>query len=121
MGIRTLGQIRSEFALKKVMENINLKSLKSFSAGAPSMILQNGFGQTLAFWAAKGKEEHNALMQLVMEWFNENNSKFHSDSKKEFLQKISESSQNEYFNAQQEVLHLLEWVKRYANAFIEDN
>lgn len=120
MKMRTLGQVRSEFALKKVMENLNLKSLKRFSAGAPSMILQNGFGQTLAFWAAKGKDEHIALMTLVMDWFNENNSKFQSNSKEEFLKKISESSQDEYFSAQQEALHLLEWVKRYANAFIKD-
>jgi CRISPR-associated protein Cmr5 len=118
--MRTLGQVRSEFALKKVMENINLKSLKPFSAGAPSMILQNGFGQALAFWAAKGKDEHIALMTIVRDWFNKDNSMFQSKSIQEFLEKISESSQDEYFSAQQETLYLLEWVKRYANAFIED-
>lgn len=118
--IQTLGQKRSEFALKKVMENEKLKALKSFSAGAPSMILQNGFGQALAFWAAKGKEEHNTLFTIVREWINENHTDFKTETQKEFLMKISQSSQEEYFAVQQETLYLLEWVKRYANAFITD-
>ena len=33
------------------------------------MILQNGFGQTLAFWKAKGKNEHNIMFDIVQEWF----------------------------------------------------
>ena len=117
--IRTLGQQRSEFALKKVMENQNLTSLKPFSAGAPSMILQNGFGQALAFWAAKGKNEHNTLFDIIRDWFNIYNTKFKSADQKEFLEKISQSSQEEYFTLQDEALQLLEWVKRYANAFIK--
>ncbi|WP_413848161.1 type III-B CRISPR module-associated protein Cmr5 [Desulfobacula sp.] len=119
--MRTLGQMRSEFALKKVLENQTLKTLKPFSAGAPSMILQNGFGQALAFWAAKGKYEHMALLTVIREWFNKNgNDFFKSNTLEEFMIKISESSQQDYFEAQQETMHLLEWVKRYANAFIKD-
>ncbi len=120
--IRTLGQRRSEFALKKVLENQGLNALKPFSAGAPSMILQNGFGQALAFWAAKGKEQHNAhtaLFTIIREWFNIYNKDFKSSDQKEFLEKVSKSSQEEYFIVQNEALQLLEWVKRYANAFIK--
>jgi len=119
--MRTLGQIRSEFALKIVLEYKHIKTLKPFSAGAPSMILQNGFGQALAFWAAKGKEEHVVLLTMVREWFNQNGNDFFKSTKiEEFLDKISKSSQHDYFEAQQEAMQLLEWIKRYANAFIQD-
>jgi len=45
--MRTLGQKRAEFALNKVVDIPQDKKdkFKPFSAGAPSMILQNGFGQ----------------------------------------------------------------------------
>ena len=55
MSMRTLGQERSEYALDRVMENTGVKELKAFSAGAPSMILKNGFGQALAFWMLRCK------------------------------------------------------------------
>jgi len=117
--IRTLGQQRSEFALEHVLKNKNISALKPFSAGAPSMILQNGFGQALAFWASKGNDEHNALFSIVREWFNIYDKDFISADQKEFLEKISKTSQEKYFTMQNETLQLLEWVKRYANAFIK--
>jgi CRISPR-associated protein Cmr5 len=118
--MRTLGQKRSEFALKKVLEKKEITALKNFSAGAPSIILQNGFGQALAFWASKGKPEHNALLDIIREWFEEQKDFFIQTDTKGMLLKLSEISQQEYFAAQQEALNLLEWVKRYANAFIQD-
>ncbi len=119
--MRTLGQERSEFALKKVLESKEITALKNFSAGAPSIILQNGFGQALAFWASKGKAEHNALLDIIREWFNEQKDFFiQADTTQDLLLKLSEISQQEYFAAQQEALNFLEWVKRYANAFIQD-
>jgi len=116
--MRTLGQERSEFALEKVLANIQEERLKPFSAGAPSMILQNGFGQTLAFWKAKGKNEHNIMFDIVQEWFLKK--KFAKGSTAhEFLTDISVMDQSRYLKAQMEALALLEWVKRYAHAFIE--
>ncbi len=127
MKIRTLGQERSEFALTKVLQNKDTTALKSFSAGAPSMILQNGFGHALAFWAAKDKKdkkdknEHKALLSMVMEWLEKKEFIQSNGKKEDFFKTLSTVSQQEYFAAQQEALHLLEWVKRYANAFIQDN
>ena len=78
--MRTLGQKRAEYALRKVLaipEGKKKEDFKSFSAGAPSMILQNGFGQALAFWLSKGtdkdlkiKEEdkHIVLFDMIWEW-----------------------------------------------------
>lgn len=122
MNMRTLGQERSEYALDRVMENLDVKELKAFSAGAPSMILKNGFGQALAFWKAKakGKErsEHQIMFSLVRAWLLKKG--FASGSTDvEFLKDISTMAQHQYLEAQKETLALLEWVKRYANAFIE--
>lgn len=115
--MRTLGQKRAEFALKKVISvpNDKKEKFKPFSAGAPSMILQNGFGQALAFWISKGKDEHMAMFNIVKEWLLLN--KFVAvENKADFIQDISVMEQSKYLAAQKETLALLEWVKRYANA-----
>jgi CRISPR-associated protein Cmr5 len=124
--MRTLGQKRAEFALDKVI-NIapeTKERFKPFSAGAPSMILQNGFGQAVAFWIAKGKgkNEHMEMFNIVKEWLSYEKDDVKNDyvkktnNTKEFIEAISKLSQPEYLAAQKETLALLEWVKRYANA-----
>lgn len=132
--MRTLGQKRAQFALNEVLKNndINLKKdFKNFSAGAPSMILQNGFGQALAFWLSKATDKnlqikttdkHFVLFKIVMDWlaFEKGDVKNtfikKTNSPKQFLEAIAEMPQDQYFAAQKETLALLEWVKRYANA-----
>ena len=123
--MRSLGQKRAAFALKKTtgMQAEIKKKFKPFSAGAPSMILQNGFGQALAFWLAKGKDEHLAMFDIVREWLsyknedvNNNFVKPADNSAQAFINAISDMPQQEYLTAQKETLALLEWVKRYANA-----
>lgn len=122
--MRTLGQKRAEFALKMVTDIVQEAKdrFKPFSAGAPSMILQNGFGQALAFWVAKGKPEHRSMFNIVKEWLSYDSNDVHNNfvpktqSDVEFFQAISSMSQSEYLAAQKETLSLLEWVKRFANA-----
>lgn len=122
--MRTLGQKRAEFALEKVTSiPANTKErFKPFSAGAPSMILQNGFGQALAFWVSKGKPEHMAMFNIVTEWLSYEENDVHNnfvpevESTQAFFQAISTMDQSRYLSAQNETLALLEWVKRFANA-----
>jgi len=133
--MRTLGQKRAEYALGKVLAipGDKKKDFKSFSAGAPSMILQNGFGQALAFWLAKGtdknlkiKEEdkHVVLFDMIWQWLsyekndvkNEFVEKDKAKTRTDFIRQLSGMDQNKYLAAQKESLALLEWVKRYANA-----
>ena len=124
--MRTLGQKRAEFALQKVT-NIPEEAkerFKPFSAGAPSMILQNGFGQALAFWISKGKNknEYLTMFNIVKEWLSYENSDVHNkfiqktQSHREFLEALSKMNQSQYLTAQKETLSLLEWIKRFANA-----
>jgi len=126
----TLAQQRAVFSLKK-LEKLPCKreDFKSFAAGLPSMILQNGFGQALAFLAAKGsskdlifdtKDKHYAALKIILAWLVERKLLTAGDEKAQILQ-ISDMEQMRYLRAQRETLAMLEWLKRYANAalFVE--
>lgn len=113
--LRTMSQKKAEFALDKALINKDNKKFKPFSAGVPAMILKNGFGQSLAFWVAKGKDEHMAMFDIVVNWLKRNGFT-KSTEKTEFLREISTMDQKQYLLCQQEALKLLEWVKRFANA-----
>lgn len=133
--MRTLGQKRAEYALEKVLEmpEEKKKDFKSFSAGAPSIILQNGFGQALAFWLAKGTDKnlkikkddkHIILFDMIWEWLSFEKSDVKNEfvendkakTRTDFIRQLSGMDQIKYLTAQKETLALLEWVKRYANA-----
>jgi CRISPR-associated protein Cmr5 len=119
--MRTMAQKRAEYALNEILAatgRADKDKLKNFSAGAPSMILQNGFGQTLAFWLAKGKQEHMTLFDILTRWLKQTDMKNFGECKqaKDYIQKLSTMEQREYLNNQSESLALLEWVKRFANA-----
>lgn len=119
--MKMLNQERAAFALEKVLEHKehkNKEKIATFSAGAPSMILKNGFGHTLAFWKAKAKEEHNVLFEIVRGWLDQRNI-LNSHNSESFFQTLNHVDQNQYLMAQKETLALLEWVKRYANAFLK--
>jgi len=131
--MRTMAQQRAEFALDRVLQSMgritDKKNFASFIAGAPAMILQNGFGQTLAFWLAKGtkdgringNDKHILLFDIVKDWLSLKdkdirNNFASSGERVGLMREISEMQQNKYLSAQSETLSLLEWVKRFANA-----
>ena len=125
--MRTLGQERAEYALNKVLEIKNLsKEYKSFTAGTPTVILQNGFGQAMAFWLSKGEEKHKFVFNSIKGWLikkdfiklEPENTENNIDAK--FILKLSKISQKDYLAAQKEALLFLEWIKRYTSAFCED-
>ncbi len=122
--MRTMAQKRAEYALKEVLDKTQAmaekpkKEFKVLSAGAPSMILQNGFGQTLAFWLAKGKPQHLTLFDILMQWLRKTDNDHFGDCRvpKDYILKLSKMEQSQYLAFQRETLALLEWVKRFANA-----
>ncbi len=121
--LNTLGQKRSKFALEKVLKIKDSNSageFRTFSAGAPSMILQNGFGHALAFWCAKGKGHFDEMFEIVREWLAQEDF-LKSKDKEDFFIQLSSVCQSDYLCAQKEALSLLEWVKRYAHSFIKKN
>jgi len=125
--MRTNGQERAEFALKMIKEIKIDKKFKSFTAGAPTVILQNGFGQAMAFWLSKGngdeedKKKYKFVFKSVKNWLI--NKEFIVSDKEDvkFIEKLATISQSEYLIAQKEALMLLEWIKRFAAAFYDDS
>ena len=123
--MRTTAQQRAAFSLKQ-LENLKCDRVefKSFAASLPSMILQNGFGQALAFMADKGSDKnlkfitdnkHYAALKIILAWLVDCKLLKAEDEKKQIMQ-ISKMEQMIYLRAQRETLAMLEWLKRYANA-----
>lgn len=116
--MRTLGQQRAQFCLEQLeaVPAALREEFKPFSAGLPAMILQNGFGQSLAFLQAKGKDKHKQGFSIITSWLVQ--CKIVSDAPRdvEILMQISSMDQKNYLHAQKETLAMLEWLKRYANA-----
>ena len=112
----TLGQDRAAFALKH-LETIDCDrdKFKKLCAGLPSMIMQNGFGQALAFLAAKGKKEHLAASTIMLQWLTEKRLLAQAPPRQQLMQ-INTMDQGQYLLAQRETLAMLEWLKRYAHA-----
>ncbi|RMH61035.1 MAG: type III-B CRISPR module-associated protein Cmr5 [Calditrichaeota bacterium] len=118
--MRTLGQQRAGFALEQVYNGLAgknqkfLDEFKSLTAGVPSMILMNGFGQTLAFMVAKSEEKYLMVFDMMKAWLVRQPWVASANNRREFLINITQMEQNDYLKTQKEALSFLEWVKRYA-------
>jgi CRISPR-associated protein Cmr5 len=78
------------------------------------MVLQNGFGQALAFFLAKNDKKYVDLFQLIKDWLAKNNNFAHNTNNTEFMQALAASDQSRFFELSKETMALLEWVKRFA-------
>lgn len=118
---RTLGQKRAEYCLSQLRQmrfdsESDSEKFKNFSAGLPALIIQNGFGQTLAFLVAKGEDKHIAAYNIIVGWLVRQDILTSDDQPAGLLGQISRLEQTQYLSAQKETLAMLEWLKRYANA-----
>jgi len=127
---RTLEQERASIAwsfiqdIKKLPKDVQEK-YSALARKAPADIQSNGFGQTIAFWNAKGKESaerasaentaHQQLLTHVKKWLNDKNS-MHL-SRENLVEWVSKEAQVEdYRRATAEAIAFLVWVKRFAEA-----
>jgi CRISPR-associated protein Cmr5 len=115
----TLAQERSLFALEELKKIGKVEKFDKLASSLPAMILQNGFGQALAFLLAKGstgKNPHHGLaFDIVALWLKKRGI-ITKAAMNEVMQEISSLPQGDYLRAQEETLAILEWLKRYANA-----
>ena len=124
-------QKRSDFALKQLKDTFSngedfviTEKLANFIVGAPTMILQNGFGQTMAFLLSKckgktdKKDKHFFTFETIARWSERVNEKVPSE-KSAFFEAVSSLEQADYLKLQEEALKMLQWLKRYARAFQE--
>jgi len=130
MAIQTKQQKRAKFALDELKDKVEKNQVDSklatFIVGMPNMILSNGIGQSMAFLMAKAKKkpEREFVFYTIKKYLCQNYRSIFGEFKKddmqndyEFLKKFNEVSQDDYIKMQDEVLHMLEWLKRYARAF----
>lgn len=119
-------QKRSEFALEKIDSLGSVKEdLVNFIVGTPTMILQNGFGQTMAFFLSKSglkkkHDKHTFVFDVIAEWTQRENPDIQKDPKS-FLELLSKLDQTSYMTLQEETLKMLQWLKRYARAFQDED
>jgi len=87
--------------------------------GLPAFIQTNGLGQTLAFLLSKGKNDsrkpHQQLYLHLSEWTTEQLGWGKSDKLMQELTRPNHDS-NDYRRATNEVMALLIWLRRFAEA-----
>lgn len=126
--MQTMQQRRAKYALEQVeaakTNGISQKEFKSYAASFPSMIRMNGLGQAAAFYCSKGAEKNAKgkayleLYNLLSGWLKESGQPY--EGVDDLLIGITSKNIHTYRVAQGEALLLLDWVKKFAMAYMED-
>lgn len=122
--MQTMQQKRAQYALQGVKEAAQkykenkafLKEYKSYAAAFPAMIHMNGLGQAAAFYRSKGGT-HQELYKLLSGWLCQEGQPF---PEKDLLEGITSSDMHAYRLAQAEAQALMDWVKKFAKAYMAD-
>lgn len=124
--MQLIQQQRAEFALRKVTEakkaGVDQKEYISYASSLPAMIHTNGLGQAAAFFKSKqskkGKQKttHEHLYQLLSDWLKKEDQPFF---KQDLLDGITSASMQDYRLAQAEAQALMDWVKKFAKAYMK--
>lgn len=126
--MQTLQQQRARYALDKVKAAVteacaapgqagfNPGEFKSQAASFPAMIRMNGLGPAAAFYLAKGGA-HKKLYEILSGWLTQPQQPYEG---KTLLEGITQGDSRQYRLAQAEALLLLDWVKRFAKAYVTD-
>jgi len=120
--MQTIQQQRAAFALKCVQRvandsNVNHSEYKSYASSLPAMIHINGLGQAAAFYKSKGGT-HELLYQLLSDWLTKPNQPF--VGKSDLILGITEGDMHDYRLAQAEAQALMDWVKKFAKAYMAE-
>lgn len=123
--MQTIQQKRAKYALEQVElainEGVDQKEFKAYAANLPSMIHMNGLGQAAAFFKSKGNT-HETLYQILSNWLCGQvayaNTQPYSDYN-DLLKGITSKDMHHYQVAQAEAQALMDWVKKFAKAFMD--
>lgn len=120
---QTMQQQRAKFALDSILklseqkqfDDNKRREFKSYIATLPAMIHRNGLGQAVAFYAAKGGT-HGDIYALLSNWLCQEQKLYSPE--KDLLHGITHNNMQRYRHAQIEAQALLQWLKRFANAYL---
>jgi CRISPR-associated protein Cmr5 len=135
---QTIQQERAAFALEAVevinkriqkiaagndRDKIKASEYKSYASSFPAMIQMNGLGQAAAFFRSKGAgndskaHAYQALYDTLSSWLSKPGQPYQGQ---DLLDGITRENMQTYMLAQAEALALLDWVKKFAKAYMED-
>jgi len=123
--MQTIQQQRAKYALEKVNDalarKVCQKEYKSYASNLPAMIHMNGLGQAAAFFKSKGakSDAHNELYDLLSGWLCQNGQPYAGC--RNLLEGITTRDMHTYRLAQAEAQALMDWVKKFAKAFMTDD
>ncbi len=131
-----LDQQRAAFAwqrveeAKKKMDDANKKysDYKNLAKGAPAMIMNNGLMQTLAFLRSKGEEHkhegkwdhHDLLLADILAWLHRPRCLPEKDYRQAMEWLHGKASSEQYRLATEETMHLLRWLRQFADTGCAD-
>lgn len=102
---------------------------RSHTQGLPFMIHANGLGQAYAFYLANcgDKPSYREICDTLAEWLLAEGQPYHAEkpwpgdtAREKLLRAITESEMRVYLIAQAEAVEYMGWVKRFADAFINE-
>ena len=123
--MQTMQQKRAKYALeqveKAISDKVNQKEFKAYAANLPAMIHINGLGQAAAFFKSKG-DTHERLYTILSDWLcgkiDYARTQPYSGCN-DLLEGITTQDMHQYRVAQAEAQALMDWVKKFAKAFMD--
>lgn len=120
--MKTLDQIRAEWAWKKV-QGVDEK-YKNLAKGLPALVMSNGLMQTLAFLEGKAdkdrRNEYAKLADHILRWLGHREAQvLQPEEAADFNSSMTALSQCDsllYQRATEEALAILKWIRYLANA-----
>lgn len=131
--MQTIQQERAKEALEaveKVVARVNKKEENdlikaseyvSYASAFPAMIKTNGLGQAAAFYCSKGKgsdskaHAYDALYKTLSDWLGKQGQPYEN---LDLIKGITSKDMPFYMQAQAEALMFLDWVKKFAKAYM---
>lgn len=124
---KTIEQHRAAFALERIRQiegQVKHGEFRSYARALPAMIHMNGLGQAMAFCRSKGRTRkgdlttYGRLYEIVSAWLTREGQPLGPSG--DLLERMAEVDMFRYRVAQAEALALMEWVRKFAVAFLED-
>jgi CRISPR-associated protein Cmr5 len=132
---RSLAQKRAKHALEQInsLQNCDYGKYVPYVNALPANIITSGLGQALAMERAGCKlSGHKCLFRHMLDWLGKGweHSPYRDEvgqagadddeKAKALFMAITEQNERDYIRTQAEALEYLEWLKKFAVAFLKD-
>lgn len=125
---KTLDQRRAADALMKIrsLEQESKQAYgkyKSYAKALPANILMSGLGQAVATIRSRDRAGYSQLYKHLAGWLcgDDEDAPYRNYPGENLIQAIVENDQDDYIRAQAEAMAYLEWLRKFAEAFLEDD